>query len=748
MSDTIQGTLRVNDRVILETASGSVFVIIHPLFVSIGWGEMINQSVAALQPWDGQSVTLEGDLLASWFLTSARVVEEAVCPRTGSYHGRVEGPAALDAQLRIDLDALIASADFFSQGTFRASLRTRLRETMTGFEGIAPRVIFEGQQSSVLGGSLTLHPNGANGFSASCVLPESVPSQYDGNVTFASEFFRTLNIEVDKLQGLPWPAQLSTMDVPAGNQPSRLEPQALSIEALFAKSGIDARVTHSEGNLDDVIGEQAGRPGEEDRWDEREMHEMMSGHYARDLDAREWWLYLLVVTRFDGGPMFNFESQQFVFDNNGDIRNGGEGTMGIIFDHTVGGITDNWSEWLPRVMPQFRHLFDFGRPGAFQNARARQGVAVFWREFLDFHPSAPAWDRDRRFLRTTVHELGHALNLAHAWLVNRVDSTSFMQYPQRYPHGNTFDERDTNYWRDFEYAFDPEEIFHFAHGFYNEVVPGGNRGFMDWTPSSVFHDPSAGGTRANLAIAIRPGADQYRYMEPVTFDVIVQNTGYDPVPVGGLSPAYGNVRYLIRRPDNQIREYRAPLHKCEVAKSEVTREQPMRHTTSLTFGTDGMTFDTPGRYEVTAVLPDSSTGAVVVSRPASIWVRYPADDDEQVAARVLDTETSLFLYLGGGEHLLKGKDSLIEVAEAYGSHPLAAHANLALGLNALAGQKSVVRRAVTRSDPATAARYFRAAMETNQLPKSVGDRLTSTLTLCDGGDTPAPKRPPRKRPTR
>ena len=127
---------------------------------------------------------------------------------------------------------------------------------------------------------------------------------------------------------------------------------------------------------------------------------------------------------------------------------------------TAGQVSDPWSDWLPHILPQFRHLFDFGQAGTFHNARARQGVAVFWSEFLDYFPNAQAWDRDRRFLRTVVHELGHALNLAHAWLVNRAHSTSFMQYPQRYPHGANFVEKDANYWRDFDYAFDPEELFH------------------------------------------------------------------------------------------------------------------------------------------------------------------------------------------------------------------------------------------------------------------------------------------------
>ena len=50
-----------------------------------------------------------------------------------------------------------------------------------------------------------------------------------------------------------------------------------------------------------------------------------------------------------------------------------------------------------------------------------------------------------------------------------------------------------------------------------------------------------------------------------------------------------------------------------------------------------------------------------------------------------------------------------------------------LGLNALAGQKSVVARTVTRTDPAAAAKYFEAAKASGVLPASLLPRLEETL---------------------
>lgn len=729
MNTRVHGTLRVTDRVLLETPTGTFLVITSPPTTGTSWWDAIRHTADELRHLDGQQTTVEG-FLWSWLLLHATVVGDEG-PAAGSYRGRLDASTggSLQADLRFQPEEGLASVDFFRDGNYLASARARMSRSGNRWTSSAPRLIFDWESRSAIGGSLEIRASSPNVLELECTLPEAAPTNYSGAVTFESEYFRILNIEVDKLSGMPWPPHLSTSHIPAGGQPSGLEVQDLSIEALFRKAGIEARVQHSQGDLAATLGGAAGRPGEEDRWDEREMHEMMQGSYSRNLADREWWLYLLVVPRFDGGPMFR--DGGFVTDANGNILNDGEGTMGIIFDHSTGVIHDPWSVWLPDILPQFRHLFDFGREGGFGNERARQGCAVFWTEFLDFFQNLEGWDRDRRFLRTIIHELGHALNLAHSWLVNRSDSTTFMQYPQNYPHGVTLDEKDRNYWRDFDYRFDPEEIFHFVHGFYNEVIPGGTHEFMDWTPSSVFQDPSAGGMRSNLQLQVSPGASTYRFMEPVTFDVQVRNTSSDPVPVGRLSPSYGNLRYLVRRPDGNVRQYRPPLYKCEGGREPLQSDATATHTTSLTVDAQGYTFDTPGRYEITALLPDPSTGAVVVSRPAAIWVGYPDADSEAIAARLFDRDSALFLYMGGGEHLRRGKEAMQEVADAYGKHPMAAHANLVLGLNELFGQKSVVEKKVKRSDPSAAAAYFSKAAKQRALPESLVTRLEATMASCD-----------------
>ena len=94
-------------------------------------------------------------------------------------------------------------------------------------------------------------------------------------------------------------------------------------------------------------------------------------------------------------------------------------------------------------------------------------MAVFAEEIR----SIPGIDNDRKLIQTSVHELGHALNLAHRFerVVGRADSTSFMNYDWRYRGGNKRDE----YWSRFAFTFDPDELSFLRHGPRSAVIPGG-----------------------------------------------------------------------------------------------------------------------------------------------------------------------------------------------------------------------------------------------------------------------------------
>jgi hypothetical protein len=734
MAEILTGVLSVSDSAILQTPQGDFEVIAYPLQMGVGWDSVVSRSLEALRPYHGQQVNLRCERHGQ-LLSSAEVLRASEM-RNGTYSGRLESTSGgvLHVQIRIDRADRVLSADFFRAGAYFCSLRSRFTESATRLIATSPRVIFDTQDDSFVGGSLEIESSSGSSLRVQCVLPMALPEIYQGEATFDSPHFRTINVEVDKLDGMPWPPEFASIDIPTGEQPAALSLSSISLASIFERGGIEARLHFSDGALAADLGASTGRPWEEDRWDERELHEMMDRNYSRSLDDREWWLYLLIVTRFDGGPQVRTDGT-FPPDEQGRPLNDGVGTTGIIFDSAVGDIRDPWSSffrWFEQNRPQFKHLFDFGREGNFRNSRARQGVAVFWREMLDFAPEEP-WARKRMFLRTIMHELGHALNLAHTWLVNRPASFSFMNYPHRHPSG------ETNYWRTFQYQFDPEELFHCRHGFLNEVIPGGRNEFMRWSSSSVFVDPGAGGTRSNLTLEVVPTKETFKFTEPVTINIRVRNHSAEDLPIGKLSPSYGHVDFVIRKPNGTVQRYSPPIYKCEIERERLASQQTRSHLTSLAVDAHGFTFETPGRYEITASLPDPSSGYLVVAKPVSIWIGYPDAAEEDIANHVFDRQTALFLYMAGGEHLRHAKSTLEEITGRYPDHPFSAHANLVLGLNELWGQKSTVRGEVKKADPKAAEPYILKAEQSGVFSKPSVSRMRATLDLCMREETPPKK---------
>ena len=206
---------------------------------------------------------------------------------------------------------------------------------------------------------------------------------------------------------------------------------------------------------------------------------------------------------------------------------------------------------------------------------------------------------------------------------------------------------------------------------------------------------------SNLSLALKATRQAFRFAEPVTVEVNVNNHSPDELPIGRLSPAYGNIKFSIRKPSGEIVNYAPPLHKCELNKEGIASQSHKRHVTSLAVDANGMLFDAPGRYEITAAMPDPSSGTLLVARPTSLWIQYPDPTDEDIAKQVFDRESGLFLYMAGGEHLVKGKNAIMEVVDKYPNHPFSAHGNLVLGLNLLSGQKSRCDRSI---DPIQATR--------------------------------------------
>lgn len=323
-------------------------------------------------------------------------------------------------------------------------------------------------------------------------------------------------------------------------------------------------------------------------------------------------------------------------------------------------------------------MFDSG------DALPRQGAAVFVSE-IRARVAAP--EQDRKILQTTVHELGHALNLAHRFerVVGRADSTSFMNYDWRFLGGNQREE----YWRRFAFTFDPDELEFLHHAPRAALIPGG----------ADFHSISywAGGTGGYSPYAPEvplpgfeltltpPGTGSvFAFGQPVFLEVALANRGQRPIalPPEVLDPKAGFLELLVRRRSGgpapgdlaSATPFIPIMQRCydlDLATADTLAPgATMRNNLNLTFGSSGFAFAEPGEYEVTALLsfivgPQGEEQNLVIRGQAlRIRIAYPHDlGDEHDAQTLLHADVGAWFALGGSDCLLSAGQELEEVRQ-------------------------------------------------------------------------------------
>lgn len=377
-------------------------------------------------------------------------------------------------------------------------------------------------------------------------------------------------------------------------------------------------------------------------WDESQLHGLMTRFAAAQTSQRDWQLHLLLLGACRDPRVF-----------------------GIMFD---AGIDD-------------------------LNGLPRQGAAVFTAPIAG-HPAGP----ERKTVQTVVHELGHALNLAHRFEaeVARTDSTSFMNYDWRYLGGNQRD----RFWRDFRWTFDDDELAFLHHGPWPAVVPGGQpfHSVRYWRPSDVAALPFQP-TEPSSGLALRlvppPAGTVFSFAQPVYLSVALTNQSGAPrdIPSFYLDPKAGYLQIFVRRLDGAdrgpldafpdpatladrraaggpvaafaprgatlfqpivLRDYE--LDAADPALDRLPDGASISANLNLTFGASGFSFADPGSYEITAVLimQDAARGVdtVTISDPVAIRISFPHTPDEERDAQLLLTrDVGAWLALGGSDVL-------------------------------------------------------------------------------------------------
>jgi hypothetical protein len=166
-------------------------------------------------------------------------------------------------------------------------------------------------------------------------------------------------------------------------------------------------------------------------WTEESLHDVMERSWEGFQDNPQWAIWVFFAKTFQGGPDLG----------------------GIMFDSEEGA--------------------------------QRQGCSIYVDSFIKV--PQPGANRQRILTWTTIHEMGHCFNLAHAFqkdlptfgtkwiesLGSNKNSLSFMNYPEGYPGGIE------KYWRNFAGRFDEMELLFLRHAPREFVQPGAEAWFTN-----------------------------------------------------------------------------------------------------------------------------------------------------------------------------------------------------------------------------------------------------------------------------
>jgi hypothetical protein len=312
----------------------------------------------------------------------------------------------------------------------------------------------------------------------------------------------------------------------------------------------------------------------------------------------------------------------------------------------------------------------------------RQGVAVFGNAIRQNYG---IW-ADRKLIQTSVHELAHALNLVHRFerVVGRADSTSFMNYDWRY---KGFDHTE-EFWQNFAFSFDPDELEFLRHGPVPAVSPGGEpfHSVPYWADGNGGYTPYYLERPLNgYQLKLKPplGGAVFAFGQPIFLEIELSNMSGRrlSLPSYLLDPKAGLLQIMIRRitgrPGDSLQaadQFVPIMQRCfDLSASQRIDFRPgsvLRNNLNLTYGSGGFAFAEPGLYEIKAAFSVILSDAVdkyeyiVYSNALHIRVATPKSmGEERDALTLFRDDVGLYFALGGAINLEPARDALDEVRD-------------------------------------------------------------------------------------
>ena len=279
----------------------------------------------------------------------------------------------------------------------------------------------------------------------------------------------------------------------------------------------------------------------------------------------------------------------------------------------------------------------------------RQGTAGFFDPELGDLSILAASARNKKigevpaaFLRTLLHESGHAFNLFHpkhdvhvvplgTTIMNQTgDVMMFANTINTFPGNITFSFDEHNR-TSLIHSPDPQvrpgwKRFGFGHGSLNGLTePTDAIGYLQ-------NEPSVEGLELSLVIPEVVFRGQF-----VTAQFVLTNTGTQPRQVTtALNLSEGDLRLLIKPPNEELNDVRDVILACSDRTFTTLRPgESLRGSGQIFYTNYGFTFRQTGRFYVSAEINvGDALGSVVRSKPSTIIVRGPATPEEEDIARL------------------------------------------------------------------------------------------------------------------
>lgn len=416
----------------------------------------------------------------------------------------------------------------------------------------------------------------------------------------------------------------------------------------------------------------------------------------------------------------------------------------LIATHHSPGAAGGWRLWLLAGSSQgtlFGIMFD-------QDQVPREGAVGFADATLGNAPVIEANARNKpldevpaAFLRTLVHEAGHALNLFHpkhdvhnppigTEIMNQTgDVMGFATVANPYPGNATF-------------GFSDHDRTSLVHAPDPQVRPG-------WKPFSWGHGTLSSGLpepadaeglvnaddAAGMQLELKLPEDVY-IGEYVVAEMTLTNTGGEPREVSKhLNLAEGDLRLLHALPGGQVEQVLDIVVACGPRETTVLQPgQSLTNRMQVFFTSEGVTFQEPGLHKVRAEF-DLGNRTSVRSTRSTLRVRMAGTGEElDIAAATLDRGVGTALALGDFGRDENARRQLVATAEAHHGHDTGAACALVLA-NSLARTHTDYRSAETRAaDPDDATRFLDLAVQGRSAAQVV--ELATTVASPAERDAP------------